>query len=89
MMDAAREGMIITLACSGCRRATHYWAADLVTVLGPRHDVTVPPWPCDRCRTKEFVSVRWNVPGPSTLQSLTVRRPVKQISRWVWRDEKA
>jgi hypothetical protein len=89
MDQAARQHMVITLKCAGCRREVHYWAADLVTVLGPYHQTHVPPWPCGRCRSLEYVSVRWSVPDTSTLANLVVRRPVKQITKWIWRDAKA
>jgi hypothetical protein len=90
MNQAAAEGMIVTMRCTACRRETHFWAADLVKVLGPNHQVHVPPWPCSRCRTTEFLSMRWAVATASMLaQGLTVRRPVSKIEKWLWRNERA
>ena len=49
-----------------------------------------PPFPCSKCRTAEYLDVRWNVPAASDLErGLTVRRPVKKITKWIWRDERA
>jgi hypothetical protein len=89
MHHAAADGMIITMRCSLCRRDVHYWAADLVKVLGPNHQVHVPPWPCSKCRRIDFVQMRWQVATKQLLDGLTVRRPVRQITKWLWRDERA
>lgn len=80
-------GMLVTLRCGLCRRTVHYWAADLFQVVGD-HQVHVPPWPCGRCRTMDYLNVSWTVPGAATLAGLTVRRPVRKIEKWLWRDEK-
>ncbi|AVO36579.1 hypothetical protein [Pukyongiella litopenaei] len=79
--------MLITVKCPGCRRRVNYWAADLVQVLGPEHQLHEPPFPCSRCRTRE-VDVSWSIPSPRDLQGLTVRRPVRQVVKWIWRDER-
>lgn len=80
--------MMITLRCNHCRRSVNYWAADLVQVVGD-HQVHIPPWPCGRCGTRDFLHVSWEVPTTTTLNGLTVRRPVSKIEKWIWRDEKA
>ena len=89
LADAARDGMLLTLRCNLCRRVVHFWAADLVPVLGRDHQAHVPPWPCTRCGTIEYVSLRWSIPGAADRAGLTVRRPVGQVLRWTWRDERA
>jgi hypothetical protein len=83
--------MIMTMRCNGCRRQVNYWAADLVKVVeDPFHEARTPPWGCAHCGTGEFMSMRWRIPSATELQSgLTVRRPVRQVVRWIWRDEKA
>ncbi|SDX41398.1 hypothetical protein SAMN04488001_3147 [Litoreibacter albidus] len=88
LCHGASLGMLITVRCPFCRRTVNFWAADLVQVLGPDHELHVPPFPCSRCKTRE-VDVTWCVPASSTLTDLTVRRPVRQVVKWVWRDEKA
>lgn len=89
MQDAAKDRMLITVRCNRCRRQTHYWAADLIEVLGWNHEVHVPPWPCSKCRSSELVDVRWQIPSAEMLAAgLTIRRPVKKIEKWLWRDER-
>jgi hypothetical protein len=89
MRDAAREDQLIGVRCNVCRRSVNYWANDLVKVVGPNHEVHVPPFPCSKCRTSEYLNVTCEVPSASKLQSLTVRRPVKKITKWIWRNERA
>jgi hypothetical protein len=89
MRHAAADGMLVSMRCGLCRKTLHFWAADLVTVLGPGHPVHVPPWPCSRCRTAEHIDMRWTVPSPAMLQGLTVRRPIRKIEKWLWQNEKA
>lgn len=89
LWHAAREGMLIVMYCGGCRRRVNYWAEDLVKVLGPHHQVHIPPWPCARCGTTECMTATWDLPSAAVREGLTVRRPVEKITRWIWRDEKA
>lgn len=86
LAGAAAMGVLITVRCPFCRRKIHYWAADLVNVLGPDHPLHLAPFPCSRCKTTEL-DVRWKVPAASDLSGLTVRRPVRQVVRWIWRNE--
>lgn len=88
MFQAAREGMVIMMRCGACRREVCFWASDLAKVLGD-HQIHVPPWPCSKCGTMEFVHMFWEIPNSAKLAGLTVRRPVRKIERWIWRDEKA
>ena len=80
--------MLITVRCPYCRRTINYWAADLLRVLGPDYELHAAPFPCSRCRTSEL-DVRWRVPASGDLDKLIVRRPVRQVVKWIWRDEKA
>jgi endogenous inhibitor of DNA gyrase (YacG/DUF329 family) len=87
LAGAARDGLLISVRCPFCRRTVHYWAADLLKVLEPTHPLRQAPFPCSRCKTTEL-DVRWGMPSAEMLNGLTVRRPVKQVVRWIWRDEK-
>jgi len=89
MHHAASSGQLLVLRCKLCGRSANYWTADLLKVVGPHHEVHLPPFGCSRCRTKEYKSVKVSVPAASELNKLTVRRPVKQITKSVWRDERA
>lgn len=88
MREAADDGMVITMRCGLCKRVAHFWATDLVTVLGD-HQVHIAPWPCSKCKTKDYIDMSWKVPSPDMLRGLTVRRPVRKVERWIWRNEKA
>lgn len=89
--DCARDGMLLVMRCNACRRQVNYWASDLVTVTGdPRHEAHVPPWGCARCGTKEYMVMRWRIPSAEEMVTgLTIRRPVRKIEKWIWRNEKA
>lgn len=90
LVDAARLGMVLTVKCGLYGRVVRYWAADLVERLGLKHDVQRPPFACSRCRSGDFMSVRWHVPAASEMAAgFIVRRPVRQVTKWVWRDERA
>jgi hypothetical protein len=89
MRDAAASGQMVMVRCGLCHRAVNFWAEDLVKVVGPSHEVHVPPFPCSHCRTSEYLNVSCTVPSASALATLTVRRPIKQITKWIWRTEKA
>ena len=89
MHQAAERGQMISLRCGLCNRVANYWASDLIAVVGPNHEAHVSPFDCAQCKTREYIDVTCAVPSPSKLNSLTVRRPVKQVTKWIWRDEKA
>lgn len=82
-MDAANDGMVLELRCNKCRRKTTYLALDLLKVCGPLHPAHVPPWPCGRCKTAEFVSAKSRIPSLEEYGRLAIRRPVGQV--WKWR----
>lgn len=86
----ARAGMLLTLTCRLCRRRVNFWAADLIKVLPPFHLAHIPPFGCSRCGTSEHVDYEWTIPNAAQLAAgLTVRRPVRQVLRWIWADERA
>lgn len=87
----AREGAMMVMRCNSCRRTVHYWAADLLQVIDdPFHEAHVPIWPCARCGTIEYMVMRWMLPTAQELEDgITVRRPVKKITKWIWKNERA
>lgn len=90
MAEAARLNMLITLHCNVCGRTTCFLATDLLRVLGPQHEVHRAPFDCGRCKTTDYIRVEWEMLTASRLASgLTLRRPVKQITKWIWRNEQA
>lgn len=89
LSHCAAEGMLVVMRCNHCRRTVQYWASDLIIVLGAAHQAHVPPWSCSKCRTKEYVVMRWRVPSAQEIGSgLTVRRPIQKVEKWIWRDER-
>ncbi|PTW99133.1 hypothetical protein DDE23_18730 [Pararhodobacter aggregans] len=88
--DCARDGMIIVMRCNHCRRQVNYWASDLAQVIeDPFHEAHIPPWGCAKCRTSEYMVMRWRVPSALELsKGLTVRRPVRKVTKWIWKDER-
>lgn len=85
LCQAAADGMMITLRCPVCRRSVHFWASDLLVVLDPDHEMYRPPFSCSKCRTPE-IDVRWRIPSAAELADITVRRPVKKIEKWIWKN---
>lgn len=90
LRDCAHDGMLMVMRCNRCRRQVNYWASDLVKVIeDPFHEAHVPPWGCKRCGTSEYMVMRWRLPSAEELaEGLIVRRPVKRVVRWIWRNEK-
>ncbi|WP_299913356.1 hypothetical protein [uncultured Paracoccus sp.] len=88
--DCARDHMLMLMRCDLCGRTVNYWAEDLAKVIDdPFHEAHVPPWGCGQCRTIDYMSIRWHLPSAQELAAgLTVRRPVRQVVKWIWRDER-
>lgn len=89
LSEAAAAGMIMTVKCDMCRRTVHFWASDLVQILGAHHPLSKPPWLCSKCKTADYMHVRCKVWSTNSLQGLIIRRPVRKVTRWIWRDEQA
>lgn len=88
MADAAQHDMVISITCRLCRKTVHYFARDLVDVVGPGHPVARPPWPCSTCRTGESLELKWEMrTAHRPMTGLVIRRPVKQVMRWLWKNE--
>lgn len=88
--DCARDHMLMVMRCDLCGRTVNYWAEDLAKVIDdPFHEAHVPPWGCGQCGTIDYMSIRWHLPSAQELAAgLTVRRPVRQVVKWIWRDER-
>lgn len=84
-LDAARDGQVATIRCNLCHRKAHYLAEDLARVIGPKAPVHIPPFPCSRCRTVEYIDIRLHIPSAAESLTLQVRRPVERLERWRWR----
>lgn len=86
----AEAGLLLTMKCGLCGRKAHYWATDLLRVVGPQHQAHIAPFACAKCRTKEYIDLWWTKPSAADLQAgLTVRRPVRKITKWIWRNERS
>lgn len=84
LAEAAELGQIIVVRCTMCRRLVRFLASDLVTLLQPRRDALVPPYPCSKCGKAEYLSVKLNSPSAGDYGHLVVRRPgdVVRVQKW-------
>lgn len=82
MADAAKEGLIVTLRCNRCRRTVNFLAWDLVEIIGPKHYLHVPSFPCTRCGTIEYVAVAVKTAKREDLGNMIVRRPAGTVQLW-------
>ncbi len=84
LRDAAAIGQMVIVRCGLCRRQVRYLAADLAELLGSDRDALQPPFPCSRCDTGSYMSVKLHLPAPGDYGHLIVRRPagVKRIQKW-------
>lgn len=83
--DAAADRQIVLIRCSLCNRQAHYLPEDLALACGDQAPANVPPFPCSRCRTAEYMQVTLTIPRAEEALTLEVRRPVRQVVKWVWR----
>ncbi|MDT1061924.1 hypothetical protein RM190_08660 [Paracoccus sp. CPCC 101403] len=89
LYQQAEKGMLLTVRCTMCKRTARYWATDLMKVVGPYHQAHLPPFKCGQCKTSEYLDIQWSLPSAGELaEGLTVRRPVRQITKWIWQNEK-
>ena len=83
LSDAAAAGKLIIVTCRYCRKCTHYWAMDLLTVLGARPALD-PPFLCSKFGRTPAVDQR--SPTPGDIGVLILRRPLKSSVVWTWQD---
>lgn len=84
-LDAAADRQVALIRCSLCGRSAHYLPEDLARVCGEKAPAHVPPFPCSRCRTTEYMRVTLTIPRAEEAMAIQVRRPVKQVAKWIWR----
>jgi hypothetical protein len=87
LRHAAAEGQLVFVRCTRCRRRAVYLATDLVTMLSPERDALLPPFPCSRCHTTDYVQVECRVHFSDEVGHLAIRRP-SVVRRTVWRTVK-
>lgn len=83
--DAAADRQVALIRCSLCNRQAHYLPEDLALVCGEKAPANVPPFPCSTCRTAEYMRVTLTIPRAEEALTLEVRRPVRQVVKWVWK----
>jgi hypothetical protein len=89
LADAAKDGLLLICRCTLCRgRVTRFLASDLVTLLDPRREADLPPFPCSRCGTAEYVRVKFHHPSAGDYGHLVVRRPAGIRRTQTWRSVK-
>lgn len=60
--DAAADRQVVLIRCGLCGRKAHYLPEDLAKIFGDRAPAHVPPFPCSRCRTMEYMQVTLTIP---------------------------
>lgn len=92
LSDSNRNGHLIRISCSYCKRTLLYTPDDLRRVLGDIEvDDVADQMKCSGCRQKHTLKVSTLLPSASERQGMTIRRLEKiyYVRRAIWRDEKA
>ena len=77
------------MSCTLCKRpAKRYLASDLLAFGDPKSYADMPPFPCSKCGTREFVRVKFHQPSLGDYGHLVVRRPGPVRRTQTWRDVK-
>lgn len=84
-LDAAADRQVALIRCSLCGRRAYYLPEDLARVCGDQAPAHVPPFPCSHCRTAEYMGVTLTIPPAEEAMRLQVRRPVRQVTKWIWK----
>ena len=84
LRDAAKDGRVVICRCTGCRRTIHYLASDLCEVLSGDLDALYAPFPCSKCKTRDYIFVSLRLPAAGDYGHLLIRRPgpVKVTQTW-------
>ena len=88
LAEAAREGLIVSVQCTHCRRPPElFLASDLVQVLDPNRDCFFPPpFPCSRCGRDDRIEVKLRAQDEAAIGRLAVRRLAGFRKVPIWRD---
>lgn len=84
MRDAARMGQLVRIHCGMCNRTVHYLAEDLASTCDPNQPANDSPFPCAKCKTDEYLTVKLRMPALEDYGHLIVRRPGKVIKTQKW-----
>lgn len=88
LRHAAEAHQLVVVKCKNCRRVARFLCEDLVRVLDPERDVTLPPFPCSRCRSSDRLHVEVISVGASDVGLMEVRRPGPVQRTQTWRTMK-
>ena len=88
LKHAAEQGQLVFVKCSRCRRRAVYLAEDLIKILNPERDALLPPFPCSRCGTTNYIQVECRVYFSDEVGHLLVRRPGPVRRTQLWRTVK-
>lgn len=84
-LDAAADRQVALVRCGLCGRKAHYLPEDLARVCGDGAPANVAPFPCSTCRKAEYMRVTLTIPHAEEALEIQVRRPKRQVVKWVWR----
>jgi hypothetical protein len=88
LRDAAQAHQLIVVKCKDCRRVVRFLAEDLVRILDPDRDVTLPPFPCSKCGSTDRLHVDVTSAGAGDVGLMEVRRPGPIQRTQTWRTMK-
>lgn len=89
LREAASVGNMVLVRCYLCHRpAQVFLASDLIQILDPDRDAYLPPFPCGKCGSTEFVNVQLRTPVDADIDKLVVRRLVRVDLKPIWRNER-
>ena len=89
LAEAAREGLMLSVQCTRCRRPpVLFLASDLIKVLDPDRDCFhPPPFPCSQCGRDDVIEVKLRSQDEAAVGRLVVRRFAGFRQVPTWRDE--
>ena len=85
--DAARGKQLVLLRCNLCNRGVTLLAEDVIKIIDPKSPTHLPPLPCSKCGSSEYVDCRIERQRETDRGLLHVRRLVGFRQVPIWRDK--
>jgi len=88
LYEFAGQDYVLRVYCAGCRKTVRYLVDDLIKLKGRDWDVICPPYPCSRCKTREWMGVWPEQVTKADVGMMDIRRPSKVITIQKWKTVK-